>query len=205
MKFGPGAARATKMWGINAKGVVAGTSAFTQGRVLYLIEGTMPSEALITQWLKTNPHVVGATSYEPGINFADLWANSPSNKKLLAAFPYQQAVIAEKAGPNGLKIKLSAADVASWANGGATATGQIIAAGTPTWFVLAFCDTAVLRTDQNNFFSLTTQRALGQCIIGTVGDENSNADLKVLGGQILSAGTVSALVPIIGDFVINVQ
>lgn len=60
---------------------------------------------------------------------------------------------------------------------------NIAASGTPTWFMLRQCSAG---TAVDNWTGFTTGTNLHNCIVGTVGDENSNADLKILGGAVVA-------------------
>ena len=57
----------------------------------------------------------------------------------------------------------------------------IATSGTPTWFMLRQCSAAITQDAWANFVQGTN---LYNCIIGTVGDENSAADLKIVGGTV---------------------
>lgn len=57
----------------------------------------------------------------------------------------------------------------------------IATSGTPTWFMLRQCSASITADAWANFVSGTN---LYNCIVGTVGDENSAADLKIVGGTV---------------------
>ncbi|QZE58984.1 hypothetical protein MPK64_gp081 [Erwinia phage pEa_SNUABM_16] len=57
----------------------------------------------------------------------------------------------------------------------------IAAAGTPTWFMMRLAQTA---SAADTFAGFTTGSNAYVIITGTVGDENSNADLKIVGGTV---------------------
>lgn len=69
--------------------------------------------------------------------------------------------------------------------------GQFVVAkaGTPTWFMARYTSSAQSNTAFTDFCSGST----AQCIItGTVGDENSNAELKIVGGTVALNAPVRA-------------
>lgn len=69
--------------------------------------------------------------------------------------------------------------------------GQFVVAqaGTPTWFMARYTTSA----QGNNAFSDFYSGSNAQCIItGTVGDENSNAELKIVGGTVALNAPVRA-------------
>ena len=69
--------------------------------------------------------------------------------------------------------------------------GQFVVAqaGTPTWFMARYTTSA----QGNNAFTDFYSGGNAQCIItGTVGDENSNAELKIVGGTVALNAPVRA-------------
>lgn len=92
----------------------------------------------------------------------------------------------------------------------ATRQARIHRAGTPTWFALAFtsgsgylnCNTDSIPT------SATGSNQIYFCALGTVGDENSAADLKLLGGNLFLTQTSPidlSKVPIIANLRIQLR
>ncbi|QZE55943.1 hypothetical protein pEaSNUABM52_00085 [Erwinia phage pEp_SNUABM_52] len=70
-----------------------------------------------------------------------------------------------------------------------TATFTAAQAGTPTWFLLRISSAAQTSDAWAGFSSGTNAYTI---IVGTVGDENSAADLKIVGGAV----TMNTLAPI---------
>lgn len=63
----------------------------------------------------------------------------------------------------------------------------IATSGTPTWFMLRQCSAAITTDAWANFVQGTN---LYNCLVGTVGDENSAADLKIVGGTVTAGQPV---------------
>jgi len=62
------------------------------------------------------------------------------------------------------------------------ATNMVVAAnGTPTWFLMRLSTVATTGMD---FVGFTSAGVAYVCVTGTVGDENSNADLRIKGGTV---------------------
>jgi hypothetical protein len=69
--------------------------------------------------------------------------------------------------------------------------GQFVVAqaGTPTWFMARYTSSAQSNTAFTDFYSGGTAQVI---ITGTVGDENSNAELKIVGGTVALNAPVRA-------------
>ena len=65
--------------------------------------------------------------------------------------------------------------------GGQSNLATVAAAGTPTWFMLRMTTAASTADTWAGFIGGTNATVI---ITGTVGDENSNADMKILGGTV---------------------
>lgn len=93
----------------------------------------------------------------------------------------------------------------------ATRQARIHRAGTPTWFAIAFTSGSgnlAVNSDSALPTAATGSNQIYFCALGTVGDEDSTADLKLVGGNLVSTQTSPidlSKVPIIANLRIQLR
>lgn len=110
------------------------------------------------------------------LDFKLLRDTSP-DRSLVAYTVYMEALPPVILGPDHFSIPLARA----------AAQAIVQNPGTPTWFVFGNVDSGALDTNANNP-EASADLKLGMVFIGTVGDENSDADMKLVGGAIAGGG-----------------
>ena len=136
--------------------------------VMMLFSGTVPTAA---QLLAAADTITGQIKYDT------LVANS-TGRQLLAYCCYKESLIPEVRGPDHIVFPLTKAE----------AQGLVVNEGTPTWFVFGAVKSTA--TGILNKAAATPETVsgvkLGFTVMGTVGNESSNADMKIVGGAITS-------------------
>lgn len=182
MRFTPGALRSA------AKNLISRgtpTAAMTSmSNVLLFYKGTMPTQSEI----ETKTALRNSRDIQT-VNCFDLLSTRGSD--YMGAIGWRNGVASSIIpDPNGelLEIQMAGNDVTLAGldnNPLVTRTSRIIVAGIPTWFVFLGSDTYTNFNLNVDTYPITANpTAISTFIIGTVGNEDSTADLKLIGGQI---------------------
>lgn len=103
------------------------------------------------------------------------------NAAAISAFAVQAQMLANCAVQSIMPVMDFDNNILSLPIGGQANLATVAAAGTPTWFMLRMTTTA---SASDNWAGFTAGGNATIVITGTVGDENSNADMKILGGTV---------------------
>jgi hypothetical protein len=167
--------------GFNAALVAEGLLTDTGMSFMYMFSGTMPTQAQVLAAMTGGSALY--TNYGGTVDFTKLMTSLPDAVPLVYC-RYASGVTPVYQGPDHFTLPLTAT----------SEQGIVINAGTPTWFMYGVYHTSV----NANFYAMqggTTVRPdntggtlTGLTVFGSVGNENSTADMKVVGGTV-TAGT----------------
>ena len=189
MKFvkGSAATMQASALGDASAAVMANTSIATHAILLY--KGAVPTFAEFSAAMNA-PNFQDSTTVnrEPYLNFQDL-AESRTADYLGAVTTRARPFIAS---PDLGSFELTYG-AAMGASSGFTDTNSvrgthIMTSGVPTWFILALAGNSSINTNAPNPLQSTGYQVVFG-LVGTVGDEKSQADLRILGGQVFANGT----------------
>lgn len=152
---------------IHGDGMYSPFSLNSAKTMMCMFSGTQPTQA----------QLLGAADAITGqIDYSKLMTAVPDHV-LLAYCYYSEALVPQYKAPDRIAYPLTKA----------YAQGFAVEAGTPTWFLFGAVEAG------ENYLSNTpagvpegkTGVKLGMTIIGSVGDENSTADVKIRGGAVV--------------------
>lgn len=135
--------------------------------VMMVFSGTVPTASQL---------LAAANSVTGQIDYAALTANSP-DRQLLVYCCYKEDLTPTVRGPDHIVFPLTTA----------AAQGLVVNAGTPTWFLFGNVKSTNVSTITNTASGspeTVTGTKLGFTVLGTVGNESSTADMKIVGGTI---------------------
>lgn len=211
MRFVPGSLRAALIDRILAG--TTGTAMTAMPATISFFDGVMPDAAT----LKTRLAAVPVPAGNPG-NIGFWNAISPHQSQYMGSVAWRYYIQQLLRPTDVNEIELVLHSIGSVATTSAAGTGyesdpmitrqaRIHRAGTPTWFALAL--------SQGNSQNINTDTMPGNvssqlnlAAFGTVGDENSDKDLKLIGGQIYltqSSPVDLSRVPIISNVRIQLR
>lgn len=153
---------------IHGEGMYASFAANAPKTIMCMFSGTVPTQA---QLLAAADAVTGQ------IDYSKLVTSVPDHALLAYCF-YNELLVPQYKAPDRIAYPLTKA----------VAQGFAVAAGVPTWFLFAAVEAGY--TDLANNATGTpegkTGVKLGMTVLGSVGDENSSADVKIRGGAIVT-------------------
>lgn len=165
---------------------IVNTTATTSAIMLY--KGAVPTMAEFNT-LVGGPNFQDATTTnrEPYLNYQDLAEARKTD--YLGGVTVRVRPDSMLIDPVTLEIRYAQAMgfTSAFSTTGNTHGTHILASGTPTWFIAALNNAAAINlANQNPIASTAGQIVFG--LMGTVGDEKSQADLRILGGQVFANG-----------------
>jgi len=152
---------------IHGDGMYASFAANAPKSIMCMFSGTPPTAA---QLLASADAITGQIDYTKLVN-------SVPDHVLLAYCFYNELLVPQYKAPDRIAYPLTKA----------VAQGFAIAAGAPTWFLFASVEGGDIGLANNATGTPEgkTGVKLGLTVLGSVGDENSSADVKIRGGAIV--------------------
>lgn len=146
---------------------MVGDMAGSSGKIMCVFSGTVPTAE---QFLNSVDKVTGKVDYTA------ITAASP-DRVLLAYCYYNETLTPTFKGPDHIAYPLTKA----------TAQGFALIEGTPTWFLFGqITDGTGLANTVGGVPEGKTGIKLGLACLGTVGNESSTADMRLVGGNIVT-------------------
>ncbi|AQT28553.1 hypothetical protein YOLOSWAG_70 [Erwinia phage vB_EamM_Yoloswag] len=183
MKFSKGTAAALHLGAIGEISSAAASTTSNLSWALFLYKGTVPDYATVNAALNA-PNILdtGSANREPYLNYQDVIM--PRVGDYLGAVTGRtrfDGTFESDVGRIVARINSAAISGASFGPSKSPRASYILADGTPTWFVLAALPASSITLD-NPLTGNGTNVVFG--VFGTVGDENSTADLRIKGGRV---------------------
>lgn len=189
MKFVKGSAATMQASALGDASSSANTNTSLATHAILLYKGAVPTFAEFSAAMNApNFQDATTTNREPYLNYQDL-AESRKADYLGGVTTRMRPFIAS---PDLSSFELPYAGnmgfATAFTNTGSIRGTHILTSGVPTWFILAFVGNIVINmTAANPLQSTAYQVVFG--LMGTVGDEKSQADLRIMGGQVFANST----------------
>ena len=137
-----------------------------------LASGVTKFAAVYSGTPPTQAQILAATDSSSGNIKWDVLRTALADRKLLAYVNTTKPLFAVRDGIDLVRIPLAALDTPA----------TVVASGTPTWYIFGHVATGAITSPDTPDTASGIQ--LGNMITGTVGNENSAADIQIMGGNI---------------------